>query len=96
MSVFHQGVHGHVTLAEISLFSFLEFIRDGYGVDLTRGSGEERQDVYGRIVREEFPKLRAFFENFSGRDSAVRSELTGDVISEEHRRNMMTWAKGVL
>ena len=96
MSVFQRGVHGHVTTAEISLYCFLEFARDGYGVDLTKGSGEDRPDVYGRMVSENFPKLREFFETFSKRESASRSVETGDIVSEQHRRNMSTWAAGVL
>ena len=36
---------------------------------MTIGSGETVRDVYGREVREEFPKLVEFYQAFKTRDS---------------------------
>ena len=96
MSALGRGVDGHVTLADIFLYQFLEFTKDCYGVDMTIGSGEKVQDVYGREVVEKFPKLAEFFDAFSSRDSAGRDAEKGEVPSEVPRRNMQTWAEGVL
>lgn len=96
MSQFKQGAYGNVTTAEVSFYCFLEFIQDCYGVDLTKGSGQEKEDVYGRIVKEDFPKLKEFFQEFGRRESAVRLEEEGDLVAEMPKRNMMAWAEGVL
>ena len=41
MSFLKKSVFGHVTLADIVLYQFLEFTKDCYGVDMTIGSGEK-------------------------------------------------------
>ncbi|KAF2481610.1 hypothetical protein BDY17DRAFT_325134 [Neohortaea acidophila] len=96
MSLLRQGVDGHVTLADIVLYQFLEFTRDCYGVDMTLGSGEKVRDVYGREVVETFPKLREFFEAFGTRESARRIVDEGDVPPEWALKNMLVWADGAL
>lgn len=96
MSVLAKGVYGHVTMADIVLYQFLEFTKDCYGVDMTVGSGETVRDVYGREVVEKFPKLTEFYKVFSTKVSAVRHEDRGEVPSEAPRKAMQTWAEGVL
>lgn len=95
MSALRRGNFGHVTLADIALYQFLEFTKDCYGVDMTVGSGEKVQDVYGRPVVESFPKLTEFYEAFSTRDSAVRHAEKGEVASDVPMKMMQTWADGV-
>lgn len=96
MSVLANGVHGHVTMADIVLYQFLEFTKDCYGVDMAIGSGERVRDVYGRETVEKFPKLMEFFQVFGARESAVRYEHRGEVPSDAPRKAMQTWADGVL
>lgn len=62
--------------------SFFEFVEDCYGVDMTIGSGEIVEDVYGREVKEEFPKLVEFFQTFKTRESAKREDEKGEVPPE--------------
>lgn len=83
-----------VTVADIVLFGFLEFVDYCYGVDVTIGSGEDRTDVYGRVVREEYPRLVEFYELFKGRRSA-RRDGPGEKASEEVLVRMRAWHDGV-
>lgn len=85
-----------VTIAEIVLYQFLEFVKDCYGVDMTVGSGEMVKDVYGREVKEEFPLLRQFYLAFAQRESAKRNPEAGDVPGPAPAKAMGTWAEGVL
>ena len=96
MSLLSKGSNGHVTLADIVLYQFLEFTNDCYGVDMTVGSGEEVRDVYGREVVEMFPKLFEFYEAFSTRDSAKRDGSKGEMASGAPLKIMQAWAEGVL
>ena len=96
MSLLRKGIDGYVTLADIVLYQFLEFTKDCYGVDMTVGSGETVKDVYGREVEERYPKLMAFYEAFSSRDSSKRDTAAGEVASEKTLKNMQTWVDGVL
>jgi glutathione S-transferase len=96
MSLLSRDVFGHVTIADIVLYQFLEFTKDCYGVDMTIGSGEIVRDVYGREVVEEFPKLREFYAAYKTRSSAIRHADKGEVASEIPLKNMQTWAEGVL
>lgn len=96
MSLLRAGIHGHVTVADIVLYQFLEFTKDCYGVDMTDGSQEQVKDVYGRDVVERFPKLAEFFEVFRGRESAVRDEQSGELPGSGPLKAMQTWAEGVL
>lgn len=91
ISSLRRGEDGRVNMADIVLYQFLEFTADCYGVDMTRGSGEIVKDVYGREVREEFPKLSEFYLAFKTRDSAVRDTLAGEVASPQVLEKMNTW-----
>lgn len=62
---------------------------------MTIGSGDIVKDVYGREVREEFPKVKEFFEAFGTRDSAKRDADKGVVAEEGPMRMMQTWEKGI-
>ena len=48
-----EGGDGQVTIADIVLYQFIEFIRDCYGVDLLVGTGEKYEDVYWKRARRE-------------------------------------------
>ena len=96
MALLSKDVFGHVTIADVVLYQFLEFTKDCYGVDMTVGSGEMVRDVYGREVVEEFPMLREFYAAFKMRGSAVRFAEKGEVASQTVLKNMQTWAEGVL
>lgn len=82
------------SMAEILLYQFLEFTKDCYGRDITRGSGQTVKDVYGREVVEKYDKLNEFYEAFRERDSAKRDEAAGEVPSEAVLKKMSTWAEG--
>ena len=96
MTLLQRGKYGHVTLGDISLYQFLEFTKDCYGVDMTTGSGEVVKDVYGREVKEEFPKLKEFYAVFSTRESAERSAELDELPGKLAAKNMQTWLDGVL
>lgn len=96
MSLLRQGVQGHVTLADIVLYQFLDFTKQEYGVDMTVGSGAKVRDVYGRELIEKFPKLGEFYEAFNTRESARRNELAGEFAAEKVAKRMQTWVEGVL
>ena len=96
MAVLRKGTEGYVTIADITLYQFLEFTKDCYGVDMTVGSGENVRDVYGRGIVEQFPKLAQFFEAFGTRDSARREPSKGEVPGAVPTKNMQAWAEGVL
>jgi len=91
ISSLRQGGDGRVNMGDIVLYQFLEFTVDCYGVDMTHGSGEIVKDVYGREVREEFPKLSEFYGTFKTRDSVVRDVLAGEVPSPQVLEKMKTW-----
>lgn len=96
MSLLRAEVLGHATMADIVLFQFFEFVEDCYGVDMTIGSGEIVKDVYGKDVKEEFPTLVEFYQNFKTRESAKRIAEKGEVPPGNFKKNMSTWAEGVL
>ncbi|KAL4902355.1 hypothetical protein BDW74DRAFT_180860 [Aspergillus multicolor] len=83
------------TIAEIVLFQFLEFTDYCYGVDMTVSSGRKVSDVYGREVREEYPRLRRFYEEFGIRPSARRYQELGDVPHESWVEKMRDWSEGI-
>lgn len=83
-----------VSVADIVLFGFLEFVDYCYGVDITKGSGEEKVDVYGKTMKEEYQRMREFYEGFKGRASA-RRDGDGEVASEEVLAMMRSWHEGV-
>jgi len=83
-----------VTVADIVLFGFLEFVDDCYGVDVTVGSGRERTDVYGRAVREDYSRLRECYRSFKGRKSTMRHG-SGETASEEVLERMRAWHDGI-
>jgi glutathione S-transferase len=83
------------SIAEIVLYQFLAFTKDCYGIDMTKGSGKEVTDVYGKKVVEDFPRLRLFYETFRARPSARRDPDAGDVPSNEVSAKMTSWAEGV-
>jgi hypothetical protein len=95
MSLLRKGSDDHVTIADVVLYQFLEFTKDCYGVDMTKGSGAKVSDVYGRDILEHFPKLEGFYEAFSTRDSAKRCPNAGEVPGEKPAKAMQTWAEGV-
>ncbi|KAF4456876.1 hypothetical protein F53441_1087 [Fusarium austroafricanum] len=80
-------------MAEIVLYQFLEFTKDCYGKDMTKGSTQKGLDVYGRKeASNEFPKLAEFYEAFRTRKSAVRDASAGEVASEKVMKAMQTWS----
>ena len=83
-----------VSVADVVLFGFLEFVDYCYGVDVTVGSGRERTDVYGRAVREDYPRLREFYGSFKGRKSTKRHG-SGETASEEVLERMRAWHDGI-
>lgn len=85
-----------VSIAKIVLYQFLEFVKDCYGVDMTIGSGETVEDVYGGDVKEEFPRLREFYLAFAKRESVKRHLEGGEMPGPVPAKAMGTWAKGVL
>lgn len=96
MSLLQAGKFLHVNMADIVLYNFLEFVDDCYGVDMTLASGELVTDVYGRQVKEEFPKLVEFYRTFKTRKSAKRDGERGEVAPEYAKDMMSKWADGVL
>lgn len=86
---------GQATIAEITLYQFLEFTRDCYGIDMTKGSGETVVDVYGREALQEYPRLTQFCEEFGTRDSARRDADAGEVPGAEVTRRMRDWSVGI-
>jgi glutathione S-transferase len=95
-SSLHQGQGGHVTIAEVVLYQFLEFTKDCYGVDMSHGSGHTVKDVYGREVVERYTKIAEFYDAFKTRDSARRNAEAGEVPAEATLHKMHTWAEGSL
>lgn len=85
-----------VSIADIVLFHYLDFIDVCYGVNLTKGSGETKTDVYGRTVKEEYHNLLVFYENFQTRKSAKRNADIGEYPGEAALEAMTTWYDGVL
>lgn len=85
-----------VTIADIVLYQFLEFTLDCYRVDMTNGTGEKVTDVYGREVKDAYPKVKEFFEAFRTRASARRVEKEGENPPEKALKAMTTWVEGVL
>lgn len=96
LSVLKRNEARTVSIADIVLFQFLDFIEVCYGVDLTKGSGDTKKDVYGRTVKEEYPNLRVFYGNFKQRESAKRDAGTGETPREMPLGWMSTWHDGVL
>lgn len=95
MTLLQGGKYLHVDMADIALYNFLEFVDDCYGVDITIGSGEMVTDVYGRQVKEEFPKLVEFYQTFRTRDSAKIDADKGDIAPDYAKKMMSTWADGI-
>jgi glutathione S-transferase len=85
-----------VTMADIVLCQFLEFIVDCYGIDMTKSAsaGQETVDLYNRQVV--FPNLRQFFEAFKVRPSARRDTEAGQVPRKEMLTKKVTWVEDVL
>ncbi|KAL9607214.1 MAG: hypothetical protein Q9167_007849 [Letrouitia subvulpina] len=90
-----QGKNAHATLAEIVLYSFLEFVEEIYGLDLTQGSREVVFDVYGREVKQVYPKLRDFYQSFKTRDSAKLDVASGDVAADAIKAGGRSWHGGI-
>ncbi len=95
MSVIRKDSGGQITMADIVIYQFLDFIRTCYGKDLTIGSGERTKDVYGREVEEKYDKLKEFFDAFETRDSARRVQDWGEMPGEASRKVMTDWAEGI-
>lgn len=91
----HGGTSGP-NMAEIVLYQFLEFTKDCYGRDVTKGPGGLVKDVYGRDVIGSFPKLEEFYEAFKTRPSAERRAEVGEVAGKAALECMQTWAEGSL
>lgn len=95
MSKLRKDINGHVTLGDVLLYQFLDFAKVEYGVNLTIGSGEMIKDVYGHNVKDDYPKLREFYDAFSTRDSAKRHPELGEEAPEAYQKNMQAWANNV-
>ncbi|KAJ9654830.1 hypothetical protein H2198_006185 [Neophaeococcomyces mojaviensis] len=85
-----------VSVADIVLYQFLEFVDDCYGVDVTKGSGDVKKDVYGREVKETYIGLEEFYEGFKKRRSAERNEQAGEVANDAVLERLKFWYDGVL
>ncbi|KXL48842.1 hypothetical protein M433DRAFT_21842 [Acidomyces richmondensis BFW] len=95
MAKLRRDIYGHANIGDILLYQFLDFTKVEYGVDMTNGSGEMVKDVYGRTVKEDYPKLREFYTAFSTRRSAERHAELGEEAPEFYRNNMQAWANDV-
>ncbi|KAJ4355676.1 uncharacterized protein N0V89_003696 [Didymosphaeria variabile] len=85
-----------VSIADVVLFHFLDFVEYCYGVDLTKGSGAVVKDVYGRDSQEEYPRLEEFYRNFKVRESAKRHADRGELAASDVLKVMQSWHDGVL
>jgi hypothetical protein len=90
-----EGGVGKVTMADIVLYQFLEFIRTCYGVDLLVGSGERYKDVYGREQEEKYEKLKGFVEAMDTRKSVGRKEEDKEVPGPVPHTAMTMWIDGI-
>ena len=88
-----EGGEGQVTMGDIVLYQFIEFIRACYGVNLLVGTGEKYKDVYGREQEEKFEKLNAFMNAMDTRKSVVREGR--EVPGSFPLGNMTKWVDGV-
>ncbi len=93
VAALEEGGTGKVTMADIVLYQFIEFIRTCYGVNLLLGGGEKYKDVYGREQEEKFGKLNAFMNAVVTRQSVVRAGR--EVPSSFALGNMTKWVDGV-
>jgi len=82
------------TIAEIILYQFLDFTKDCYDVDMTKGSGETVKDVYGNEVVQKYEKLAEFYELFAKRESTRRDADAGEAPPEAYYKKMSDWAEG--
>lgn len=96
LDILKQDEPATVSIGDIVLFHYIDFVDVCYGVDLTRGSGEINTDVYGRTVKEEYPSLRIFYENFQTRESAKRNTQAGENPGNAALKAMSTWYGGIL
>lgn len=87
------GSGGKVTMGDIVLYQFIEFVRTCYGVNLLMGSGEKYTDVYGREQEERFEKLNAFMNAMDTRESVVREGR--EVPSLLALGKMTEWVDGI-
>ena len=63
-----------VTMGDVVLYQFIDFVRTCYGVNLLMGSGEKYTDVYGREQEEMFEKLNVFMKAMDTRESVMRGD----------------------
>jgi glutathione S-transferase len=90
-----EGGEGKVTMADVVLYQFLEFVRTCYGIDLLISTGENSKDVYGRQQEEGFEKLRAFMAAMDSRSSVARRAEYGEIPSSIVLEAMSTWIDGI-
>jgi glutathione S-transferase len=90
-----EGGQGKVTMADVVLYQFLEFVRTCYGIDLLVSTGENSRDVYGRRQTEGFEKLRAFKSAMDTRSSVARRAEYGEVPGSLALQAMSTWIDGI-
>lgn len=83
----------NVTVGDIVLYQFIEFVRTCYGVNLLAGNGEKYSDVYGREQEERFEKLNAFVNAMDTRKSVVREGM--EVPSLLALGKMTDWVDGI-
>ncbi|CAH0055620.1 unnamed protein product [Clonostachys solani] len=87
-----EGGQQGPSMAEIILYQFLEFTKDCYGKDMTKGPRKVELDVYGRKeTPTEYPKLSEFYDAFKTRKSAVRDASAGEVAGEQALKAMQAW-----
>lgn len=96
MQVLRKGGGGQVNLGDILMFQFLQFTKDNYGVDMTKGTRMVVKDAYNREVLDDYPKLAEFYEAFESRDSAVLNGNRGDLAPDNASQAMKTWWDGSL
>ena len=86
--------NGQVSIAEIVLYSFLEFTHDVYGRDVIKEVLSTDKDVYGRNMARACPKLAAFYSAFPARPSAKGVAAAGEEVPQAIAAKGDVWAEG--
>lgn len=90
-----EGGKELVTMADIVLYQFLDFVQTCYGVNLLVSTGDNSKDVYGRKQEEGFGKLTAFMKAMNTRSSVLRRKEEGELPGLTPLKAMTTWVDGV-
>ncbi|KAB8356600.1 hypothetical protein FH972_024182 [Carpinus fangiana] len=90
-SLHEKGSGDVVSVAEIVLFNFFEFLDECYLVDMAKGSGKTVSDPYGNSVVEAWPRIEAFVEKFKSRECVKKDLSNGEMPSDGNLAVMRTW-----